>query len=59
MVVDLAFGVSIEVATGLVVSAVHCPTPSADTIMEFEEQDKVVLGVIISVLGLKLAASNK
>ncbi len=58
IVVVVAFGAAITVTAGLAPSAVQCPTPCAATDKDVVEQANVVFGVIISVFGLKLAASK-
>ena len=53
------FGTAIIVVDGLLASATHWPTPSADKLIVLFVQGNIALGVIILVFGLKLAASNK
>ena len=52
-------GVAIITVAGFVASSIHWPIPCASNKIEVVAQGKVVFVVIISVFGLKLAASNR
>ena len=59
IVVVVALGVAILVTSGFDASASQCPTPLAATDNDVVKHGKDVFGVIISVFGLKLAASKR